>query len=38
MKEKVTYKGARAMYLADIDDLTELEEIIIVTSEEFTKK
>ena len=38
MKEKVPYKGARAMYLADIDDLTELEEIIIVTSEEFTKK
>lgn len=37
MKEKNPYKGAKPMYIADIDNISELEEIIIVTSEELTK-
>lgn len=38
MKEKIPYKGAKPMYVADIDNLSELEEIIIITSNSFKKE
>lgn len=38
MAEKIPYKGAKPMYVADIDNLSELEEIIIITSNSFKKE